>query len=92
MNFIVKIVVGAVVGWLTGRAVETDGRLHVVREGHVLDTICGIAGALLGEYLFFWVVIGKGSAVSDLATAALGAITIVGAARLLTGRSRGARI
>lgn len=91
MNLILKVIVGALTGWLTGKAVETEGRVNVVREGHVLDTIYGMIGALIGEYLFFWIVIGKGSSVSDFATAILGAITLVGAARLITGRLGRAR-
>ena len=82
MNLIVQILVGALTGWLTGKAVEVEGRVNVVREGHVLDTIYGIIGALIGEHLFFWIVIGKGSTMSDLLTAILGSITVVGAARL----------
>ena len=88
MNLIVQILVGALTGWLTGKAVEVEGRVNVVREGHVLDTIYGIIGALIGEHLFFWIVIGKGSTLSDLLTAILGSITVVGAARLLTDRWR----
>lgn len=84
MNLIVRIVIGALAGWLTGKAVEVEGRVRVVREGHVLDAIYGIAGAMVGEYLFFWIVIGKGNAFSDFATAVLGSITIVGVARLIT--------
>jgi uncharacterized membrane protein YeaQ/YmgE (transglycosylase-associated protein family) len=91
MNLLIKIVVGAVTGWLTGKAVETEGRLTVVSEGHVLDTILGVVGALFGDYLFFWIVIGKGSVVSDFATAILGSITVVGIARLVTRRLSGAR-
>ena len=88
MNLIVQILVGALTGWLTGKAVEVEGRVNVVREGHVLDTIYGIIGALIGEHLFFWIVIGKGSTMSDLLTAILGSITVVGAARLVTDRWR----
>jgi uncharacterized membrane protein YeaQ/YmgE (transglycosylase-associated protein family) len=86
MNVIVLIVVGALTGWLTGKAVEVEGRINVVREGHVTDVIYGIIGALIGEYLFFWIVIGQGNAFSSFATAVLGSITLVGAARLLAGR------
>jgi uncharacterized membrane protein YeaQ/YmgE (transglycosylase-associated protein family) len=86
MNVIVLIVVGALTGWLTGKAVEVEGRINVVREGHVTDVIYGIIGALIGEYLFFWIVIGQGNAFSSYATAVLGSITLVGAARLLAGR------
>ena len=88
MNPIVQILVGALAGWLTGKAVEIEGRTRIVRERHILDTIYGIIGALIGEHLFFWIVIGKGSSVSDFATAILGSITVVGAARLVTDRWR----
>ena len=85
MNLIL-IVVGGLTGWLTGKAVEVEGRMTVVREGHVIDVIYGIIGAMLGEYLFFWIVIGQGNALSSYATAILGSITLVGAARLLATR------
>jgi hypothetical protein len=43
---------------------------------------------MVGEHLFFWIVIGKGNAFSDFATAVLGSVTIVGVARLIAaGRS-----
>lgn len=91
MNFIVRIVVGAITGWLTGKLVEIEGRSKVVGEGHVLDVIYGMVGAIAGEYLFFWIVIGKGNAFSDFATAVLGSITIVGVARWFAARWRFAR-
>jgi uncharacterized membrane protein YeaQ/YmgE (transglycosylase-associated protein family) len=86
MNVIVRIIVGALIGWLTGKAVEVEGRITVVKESHVIDMFYGIIGALLGEYLFFWMVIGQGNAFSSYATAVLGSITLVGAARLLAAR------
>ena len=86
MNFIVLIIVGGLTGWLTGKAVELEGRINVVREGHVTDVIYGIIGALIGKYLFFWIVIGQGNAFSSYATAVLGSITLVGAARLVAAR------
>ena len=86
MNVIVRIIVGALTGWLTGKAVEVEGRINVVKEGHVIDAVYGIIGALLGDYLFFWIVIGQGNTLSSYATAVLGAITLVGAARLLAAR------
>ena len=81
MDIIVLIVVGGLTGWLTGKAVEVEGRITVVRVGHVIDAIYGIIGALIGKYLFFWIVIGQGNAFSSYATAVLGSITLVGAAR-----------
>lgn len=86
MNVIIRIIVGGLTGWLTGKAVEVEGRITVVKESHVIDVIYGIIGAMLGEYLFFWMVIGQGNTLSSYATAVLGAITLVGAARLLAAR------
>jgi len=86
MNVIIRIIVGALTGWLTGKAVEVEGRITVVKEGHVVDVMYGIIGALIGEYLFFWIVIGQGNIFSSYATAVLGSITLVGAARLLAAR------
>ena len=91
MNIIVRILVGGLTGWLTGKAVEVEGRVSVVKEGHLLDMIYGIVGAMLGEYLLFWIVIGKGDAFSDYATMVLGSIILVGAARLFVARRRPAR-
>jgi uncharacterized membrane protein YeaQ/YmgE (transglycosylase-associated protein family) len=91
MNIIIRIIVGGITGWLTGKMVETEGRAKVVREGHGLDMICGIVGAMVGEYLFFWIVIGQGNAFSDYITTVLGSIALVGAGRLLAARWRVAR-
>jgi uncharacterized membrane protein YeaQ/YmgE (transglycosylase-associated protein family) len=91
VNIIVQVLVGGLTGWLTGKAVEVEGRLKVVREGHVFDIIYGIIGAMIGEYLFFWMVMGKGDTFSSFATTVLGSITLVGAARLIAARWRLAR-
>jgi len=91
MNVLAQIFVGGIAGWLTGKAVEIEGRVHVVKEGHVLDTIFGVVGAMVGKYLFFWIVVGKGDALSDFATTVLGSIALVGAARLIAARWRLAR-
>jgi len=86
VNVIIRIIVGGLTGWLTGKAVEVEGRINVVKEGHVIDAVYGIIGSMIGEYLFFWIVIGQGNAFSSYATAVLGSITLVGAARLLAAR------
>jgi len=91
MNIIVRIVVGGISGWLTGKLLETEGRIKVVKEGHVLDAIYGIVGGIFGKFLFFWVVIGKGDTFSDYAMTMLGSVTVVGAARFFAERWRRAR-
>ena len=88
MNIIVRILVGGLAGWLTGKAAETEGRAHIVRERHRLDVACGIGGAFIGEYLFFWIVMGQGDWFSRYMTTILGSITLVGAARLIAERIR----
>jgi uncharacterized membrane protein YeaQ/YmgE (transglycosylase-associated protein family) len=86
MNILLRILIGGFVGWLTGKAVEIEGRLKVEKEGHAGDVLCGIVGALAGDLLFFWIVIGSGDGLSSFATAALGAVTVVGAVRLIAAR------
>jgi uncharacterized membrane protein YeaQ/YmgE (transglycosylase-associated protein family) len=88
METLIRMLVGAVAGWLTGKAVEAEGRVKVVREKHGWDAIYGMIGGLLGPYLFFWIVVGKGDAFSNGATGILGAIVAVGVARLIRTRSR----
>ena len=89
MDLIVRIVIGGLVGWLTGKAADDEGYSIARVSTHVklLDIMYGVIGALVGHYLFFWIVMGKGSAFSGYATAALGAVTLVGLARLIA-RSR----
>ena len=70
------------------KAVEIEGRTKVVSEGHVLDITYGIVGAMMGKYLFFWIVSARGDAFSSDATMVLGSITLVGATRLLAARWR----
>jgi uncharacterized membrane protein YeaQ/YmgE (transglycosylase-associated protein family) len=89
MNLIVKMLVGGLTGYLTGKAVDGEGRAILGRKGHLADIILGVIGAFFGEYLFFWVVIGKGGFFTDFATAILSSITFVGATRLLSSRSSG---
>ncbi|MFM8321805.1 MAG: GlsB/YeaQ/YmgE family stress response membrane protein [Chloroflexota bacterium] len=46
MNFIVWIIVGAVIGWLASMVMNTNAR-----QGFILDVIVGILGAVLGGLL-----------------------------------------
>lgn len=92
MDFLVRVLLGAVAGWLTGKAAdgERDGRRFGPGNKQLRDVTCGVIGALVGERLFFWVIIGS-SSFSNYATAVLGAITVVGAARLIGARLQRAR-
>ena len=85
MNLAVRIIVGGFTGWLTGKAIGEEGYQKTVKDTHgrILDMFYGVVGAIVGEYLFFWIVVGTGSSFSSYATTVLGAITLVGAARLI---------
>jgi uncharacterized membrane protein YeaQ/YmgE (transglycosylase-associated protein family) len=92
MNIIIRILLGGLVGWLVGKAAETEGAAHITRERHRLDVASGIVGAFLGEYLFFWIVMGQGDWFSRYATAVLGSIAVVGVARVIAERIRRAAL
>ncbi|HEU4341834.1 MAG TPA: hypothetical protein VFU31_09720 [Candidatus Binatia bacterium] len=93
MNVVVRILVGGFTGWLTGKAIGQEGYEKSVKDTHgrILDTFYGIVGGIVGEYLFFWMVVGTGSSFSSYATTVLGAITLVGAARLIGAKIRSHR-
>lgn len=46
VNFIVWIIVGAIIGWIASRIMGTDGQ-----QGLVLDIVVGIVGALVAGWL-----------------------------------------
>ncbi len=46
INFIIWIVVGAIIGWLASKVMHTDAN-----QGFLLDVIVGIVGAFLGGLL-----------------------------------------
>jgi uncharacterized membrane protein YeaQ/YmgE (transglycosylase-associated protein family) len=87
MNIAARILLGALSGWLTGKAMDGErlGKGQSVGRIQLFDIIYGIIGALMGDYLFFWIVIGRNS-FGNYATAVLGAIAVVGAARLIGAR------
>ena len=92
LDLLARILLGAVAGWLTGKAAdgERDGRGFSRGNKRLRDVICGVIGALVGQPLFFWVIIGS-SSFGKYATAVLGAIAVVGAARLMGARLQRAR-
>ncbi len=89
MNLLLKIIVGGIVGYLTGKPVDAEGSVVIRRKANLADIFLGAIGACFGDYLFFWVIIGKGSFFTDFATTILGSIAFVGAARLVSRRLGG---
>jgi uncharacterized membrane protein YeaQ/YmgE (transglycosylase-associated protein family) len=47
MNWIIAILVGALIGWLASMLAKTDGQ-----QGAFLNVVIGIVGASLGRWLF----------------------------------------
>ena len=92
MDFLTRILLGAIAGWLTGKAADGEraGRSSSPGNNQLRDVVCGVIGAVVGHSLFFWVVIGS-SSFGNYATAVLGAILVVGAARLIAGRLKRSR-
>jgi len=86
MGGISWIVAGGVTGWLTGKIIGKKGYGGTLYPGYakLFDIFFGIIGASIGGYLFFWSVIGEASPSSNIATAVLGAIVLVGLLRQLS--------
>lgn len=89
---VARILLGALAGWLTGKAADGERASKGLTPGRIqlLDIIYGIIGALIGNHLFFWIIIGR-SSFGNYATAVLGAMAVVGAARLIGARVQRSR-
>jgi uncharacterized membrane protein YeaQ/YmgE (transglycosylase-associated protein family) len=91
LDLLTRILLGAIAGWLTGKAADGErGGAGSPGDNRLRDIVCGVIGALVGHSLFFWVIIGN-SSFGTYATAVLGAIAVVGAARLIGARLQRAR-
>jgi uncharacterized membrane protein YeaQ/YmgE (transglycosylase-associated protein family) len=92
LDLLVRILLGIIAGWLTGKAADGEraGIGFSPGNNQLRDMIFGVVGALVGHSLFFWIIIGK-SSFGTYATAVLGAIAVVGAARLIGARLQRAR-
>lgn len=72
---------GAVVGWLTGTAMASEGR------DFVMDIVMGIAGAVGGAFLFSATrTLVQGNMIYTSLAAIVGAVTLTGLTRYLGGR------
>lgn len=78
MDWIILIIVGALIGWLASKIMNTDAQ-----QGALINVIVGIVGALLGRWLFADV-LGIGSAATAGSFSIMGIIWgIVGAIVLI---------
>ncbi len=88
-NIIAWIVLGAIAGWIAGMLVKGDERWGVI--GHI---VLGIVGALVGGFIANALGIGSGREGGDVLNimsvivAVVGAVIVVLAVNMLTGRRR----
>ena len=86
INFIVWLIVGAIIGWLASRLMGTDGQ-----QGLLLDIVVGVVGAFVAGWfltpLFGISTINQSNfSLPALMVSLLGAIILLAAVRLLRGR------
>jgi uncharacterized membrane protein YeaQ/YmgE (transglycosylase-associated protein family) len=75
------IIGGAVVGWLTGKFMSSEGR------DYVMDIVMGIAGAVGGAFLFSAAhILVQGKMIYTSLAAIVGAVILTGLTRYLGGR------
>jgi uncharacterized membrane protein YeaQ/YmgE (transglycosylase-associated protein family) len=75
------IVVGLIAGWAAGQIMKGSG------FGALWDIVLGIAGAIIGGYLFGIVgVTAGGGLIASILVAIIGACVLIGLSRLFSGR------
>src|ERR1043166_4133769 len=74
--------IGLIAGWLAGLVFRGRG------FGCVTDIVLGLIGSVIGGWLFNYFGIMNGDFYYSLATAAMGAMILVGISRLLSGDAR----
>jgi uncharacterized membrane protein YeaQ/YmgE (transglycosylase-associated protein family) len=71
------IVIGMIAGWLAGKIMRGRG------YGLLADTVLGLIGAVIGQWIFAQLGIPVYSRLAFLAMATVGAVILVGAAHVL---------
>ena len=90
INFIVWLLVGALIGWVASMVMRTDAQ-----QGTLLNIVVGIVGAFIGGYAFNFLGLGGSSinnndfSLSGLLVAFVGAVILLALYNLATrGRVR----
>lgn len=85
-DFIVWLIIGLIAGALAGRVVEGNG------FGCLADTVIGLAGALVGGFIFkdlgITPAFDNGGVIWDIVISFVGAVILLGLVKLLTGKGR----
>ena len=80
MHFLWWILVGLIAGWLTGKIMKGSG------YGFIVDTLLGIAGAVLGGFIARHLGMGSHGMIVTILIAIGGAVILVFVFRLITGK------
>jgi uncharacterized membrane protein YeaQ/YmgE (transglycosylase-associated protein family) len=85
MGFFAWLIVGAIAGWLAGKVMGTSRQ-----QGLLLDIVVGIAGGLIGGFLFneFGTEGTTGLNIWSIFVAFTGAVVLLGVIRLVSGRRK----
>lgn len=85
MGFFTWLIVGTIAGWLAGKVMGTSRQ-----QGLLLDIVVGIAGALIGGFLFsqFGAKGTTGFNIWSVFVAFTGAVVLLGVIRLVSGRRK----
>lgn len=71
MSWLWWIIIGAIAGWLAGKLMRGGG------FGFLINLLVGIAGALIGGWVFGMLGIAAGGIIGSLVTALVGAILLL---------------
>jgi len=71
MSWLWWIIIGAIAGWLAGKLMRGGG------FGFLINLLVGIAGALIGGWVFGMLGITTGGIIGSLVTALVGAILLL---------------
>jgi uncharacterized membrane protein YeaQ/YmgE (transglycosylase-associated protein family) len=85
MNFIIWLLIGALVGWLASMVMRTDAR-----QGALLNIVVGIVGAMIGGFLLGGPTINSNALnLTAIVVSFIGAVVLLAIVNLVTrGRVR----
>lgn len=71
MNFLLWILIGAIAGWLAGKLMRGGG------FGLLVNILVGIAGSVIGGWVFGLLGISAGGTIGSFVTALIGAVLLL---------------
>lgn len=78
MQILIDLLVGAIIGWLAGTLMKTEGQM-----GLIGNIIIGLVGAALGHFLAPMIGLGPTNTIGSILVAVGGAVVLIIALRAL---------